>query len=184
MATSVNVFTDKKTNKWLKAYIALKLTKNSLAAFVETEIQKIHQSVGKTWKNEFIESEMKCQTDDNFTDTTACYIINTSTPVDLPIQSPENVNDQGRNNIIKLHRQYLPSWANIDDEAWPPIDAWQLAKCFLPLGGCNGITSFQELDLSDLISIMQNCVHFDMCFSLQNSAILAGPHPLFTKVFF
>ncbi|KAH3811738.1 hypothetical protein DPMN_140153 [Dreissena polymorpha] len=45
---AASLFTDKETNNWLKACLALNITKDGLAYFLETELKRLKTVVGSS----------------------------------------------------------------------------------------------------------------------------------------
>lgn len=64
MASNNNIFTDKQTNNWFKACIALNLTKEGLTDFVVTELLNVQNRVGRSCGQCYIQNLTLCPTQD------------------------------------------------------------------------------------------------------------------------
>ncbi|KAH3797125.1 hypothetical protein DPMN_150700 [Dreissena polymorpha] len=62
MATNTNLFTDKETNNWCKASIALNVTKQGLTEFLDKALQNVYAAVGRSCGNCPIEKLIPCPT--------------------------------------------------------------------------------------------------------------------------
>ncbi|KAH3781007.1 uncharacterized protein LOC127841945 isoform X1 [Dreissena polymorpha] len=169
MFANTNIFTDKETTNWFKACIALIVTKDGLSSFVESELQKIQTTVGRSCGNCSIEKLLPCPTNG------ICKKRKGNTCIFHQSQQPQNCKscDQVKQNITSLHRFNGPSWRNTQAELWA-TQPWEIGKCFLPPDGYSGVSSVQESDFNGVISIMLNCTHFQTCLS---SSCLSPPPP-------
>ncbi|XP_052245526.1 uncharacterized protein LOC127854502 [Dreissena polymorpha] len=169
MAANTNIFTEKQTNNWFKAYIALNWTKEGLTDFVVTELLNVQKTVGSSCGQCFIQNLIPCPTQDvcKKGKRTNCSFHNS-----LQYKSCQTC-DKVKHNIKSLHRFNGPSWANTKAERWA-IDPWEIGKCYLPRDGYSSVSSVQASDFNGVISIMLNCTHFQTCVS---TACLSPPPP-------
>ncbi|KAH3853866.1 uncharacterized protein LOC127875418 [Dreissena polymorpha] len=162
MATNSNVFTDKETNNWFKACIALNVTKEGLTNFVDKEIKKVHNAIGRSCGNCLTENLVKCPTKGTCKQFANCNFHNSITK--RTRQCPRNLCNSVMKNIITQHRYNGPSWINTNAKQWS-TNHWQIAKCFFPPDGYINVSSVQATDFNGVISVLLNCKHFDNCFS-------------------
>ncbi|KAH3801168.1 hypothetical protein DPMN_154815 [Dreissena polymorpha] len=169
MATITNLFTDKETNNWFKASIALIVTKQGLTNFLDTQLQNVHAIVGRSCGNCTIEKLIPCPTNPycNKRKPNKCPFHKSQIP--QPCPTCDNV----KKNIISQHRYRGPSLKNTRSEKWAH-DYWEIGKCYLPPDGYSSVTSVQESDFNGVISIMLNCLHFQTRLS---SSCLSPPPP-------
>ncbi|KAH3813077.1 hypothetical protein DPMN_143940 [Dreissena polymorpha] len=99
MATNSNMFTDNETNNWIKACLALIITKEGLLNFLNTELQKFHSAVGISCGYCSIEQLIPCPTPSYCTKSKQNCRFHTS-------QKPQQCStcDQVKQNIIFNHR--------------------------------------------------------------------------------
>jgi hypothetical protein len=169
MAAGTNIFTDKQTNNWFKACIALNLTKDGLTDFVVTELLNVQTIVGRSCGQCFIQYLIPCPTQDvcKKRKWNNCSFHNSQQPKSC--QTCYKV----KQNITLLHRFKGPSWANTKAELWA-TDPWEIGKCYLPRDGYSSVSSVQESDFNGVVSIVLNCTHFQKCLS---AACLSPPPP-------
>ncbi|KAH3800489.1 hypothetical protein DPMN_154122 [Dreissena polymorpha] len=169
MACNTNIFTEKETNNWFKASIALNVKKDGLANFLNTQLQNVHAVVGKGCGNCPIEKLIPCPTNPY------CHKRNRRYCPFHKSQKPQQCHtcDKVKKNIILQHRYSVPSWRNTRAENWAQ-DYWEIGKCFLPPDKYNSVSSVLESDFNGVICIMLNCLHFQACLS---SSCLSTPPP-------
>ncbi|KAH3811750.1 hypothetical protein DPMN_140165 [Dreissena polymorpha] len=167
MAASISLFTDKETNNWLKACLALNITKEGLAYFLDTELQKFYATVGSSCGNCSIEKLIPCPTPPYCKSKKNCHFHVSQKPQQCAVC------DQVKQNITLHHRYSKPSWRNTHAEKWAS-DYWEIGKCFLPPEGYSSVPTVKESDFNGVISIMLNCTHFQNCLS---SSCLSPPSP-------
>ncbi|XP_052285459.1 uncharacterized protein LOC127881542 isoform X24 [Dreissena polymorpha] len=169
MAADTNIFTDKQTNNWFKACIALNLTKDGLTDFVVTELLNVQTIVGRSCGHCFIQNLIPCPTQDvcKKRKQNKCSFHNSQQPKSC------HTCDKVKQNITLLHRFKGPSWANTKAELWA-MDPWEIGKCYLPRDGYSSVSSVQESDFNGVVSIVLNCTHFQTCLS---AACLSPPPP-------
>ncbi|KAH3779526.1 hypothetical protein DPMN_157329 [Dreissena polymorpha] len=173
MAGLADVFSEQERTNWLKACLGLTIAKHALEEFVDREIKdfqtKIFQSVrsrlnlsiATVCTNCTTANLLKCPTLNvcKISGKNACKSMH-STPAKQPRHCSMKICDKVRDEIIKEHRYGNPSWKNTSSEQWGS-NHWQIAKCFLPPDGYNGVGSAHETDFNGIISVMLNCKHFD-----------------------
>ncbi|XP_052260558.1 uncharacterized protein LOC127864705 isoform X2 [Dreissena polymorpha] len=169
MAADTNIFTDKQTNNWFKACIALNLTKDGLTDLVVTELLNVQTKVGRSCGQCFIQNLIPCPTQD------VCKKRKGNNCSFHNSQQPKSCQtcDKVKQNITLLHRFKGPSWANTKAELWAS-DPWEIGKCYLPRDGYSSVSSVQESDFNGVVSIVLNCTHFQTCLS---AACLSPPPP-------
>ncbi|KAH3800558.1 hypothetical protein DPMN_154191 [Dreissena polymorpha] len=169
MACNTNIFTEKETNNWIKASIALNVTREGLANFLNTQLQNVHAVVGRSCGLCPIEKLIPCPTNPY------CKKIKRNNCAFHKSQKPQPCPtcDNVKQNIILLHRYGRPSLKNTRAEKWA-LDYWEIGKCYLPPDGYSSVSSVLESDFNGVISIMLNCLHFQTCLS---SSFLSPPPP-------
>ncbi|XP_052762362.1 uncharacterized protein LOC128205007 [Mya arenaria] len=88
-----------------------------------------------------------------------------------------NICDTLRDAIEQKHRFGNPSWKNTDARKWC-VNAWDIAKCFMPPDGYADVENEEDTDLNGIISVYINCEEFQQYFT----ADLSLPRNLCTKV--
>ncbi|KAH3782859.1 hypothetical protein DPMN_160779 [Dreissena polymorpha] len=168
MAATTNIFTEKQTNNWFKACIALNVTKKGLTNFVVYELQNVQNAVGTSCGQCSIENLIPCPTQGlcKKRKRHMCTFHNSQIPKSC------KTCDQVKQNIKDLHR-FGPSWRNTKVEQWA-TNPWAIGKCYLPPDGYSNVSSVQESDFNGVISIVLNCKHFETCLS---PACLSPPPP-------
>ncbi|KAH3698013.1 hypothetical protein DPMN_085528 [Dreissena polymorpha] len=169
MATTTKIFTEKETNNWFKACIALNMAKEGLTNFVVTELKNVLNAVGISCGQCSIENLMPCPTQG---------LCNKRKPYKCTFHTshqPKSCQscDQVKQNIKSLHRFNGPSWRNSKAERWA-TDPWEIGKCYLPPDGYSDVSSVHDSDFNGVISILLNCTHFQACLS---PACLSPPPP-------
>ncbi|XP_052221835.1 uncharacterized protein LOC127838251 isoform X2 [Dreissena polymorpha] len=169
MAANTNIFSDKETNNWFKMCVALNITKEGLANFVENTIKKVHAPLGSSCGLCSIEQLMPCPTQGlcNKRKRNICSFHKSHLP--QPCQRCDTV----KHGIISYHRFSGPSWKNIKAQGWK-TDWWEIAKCYLPPQGYADVSSVQESDFNAVINIILNCTDFQKYLS---SSWLSPPPP-------
>ncbi|KAH3811686.1 uncharacterized protein LOC127833603 [Dreissena polymorpha] len=169
MAASTHMFTDKETNNWFKACLALNLTKEGLANFLKTELQKLQTAVGISCGNCSTQKLVLCPTNPYCSKRKRNYCPYHKSQIPQSCLTCDKV----KQNIESHHRYNNPSWRNTDATKWAS-DYWEIGKCFLPPDGYSSVLSVQESDLNGVISILLNCTHFQNCLS---PSCLSPPPP-------
>ncbi|XP_052233056.1 uncharacterized protein LOC127845917 [Dreissena polymorpha] len=169
MAADTNIFTDKQTNNWFKACIALNLTKDGLTDFVVTELLNVQTKVGRSCGQCFIQNLILCPTH---------YVCKKRKGNNCSFhnsQQPKSCQtcDKVKQDITLLHRFIRPSWENTKAELWAR-NPWEIGKCYLPPDGYSSVSSVQESDFNGVVSVVLNCKHFETCLSV---ACLSPPPP-------
>lgn len=137
---------------WLKCWLAVFITRDGLANFVQNTISSIH--------------------------TTAVNGIQTGSPCKTSAQgtAPHKKCDVLFEQIItKNHTN--KHWDKLSEkEKWKNskqsklcTSEWEFAKCFIHAQGYKDKTNIHETDLNGVISIIKNCSEFQNYFSFQLS---------------
>ncbi|XP_052807853.1 uncharacterized protein LOC128236780 [Mya arenaria] len=82
---------------------------------------------------------------------------------------PNNICDTLRNAIQQTHRFKNPSWKNTDAREWC-VNAWDIAKCFMPPDGYADVDNENKTDLNGIISVFINCEEFQKYFTADLSS--------------
>ncbi|XP_052809279.1 uncharacterized protein LOC128237737 [Mya arenaria] len=90
---------------------------------------------------------------------------------------PNNICDTLRNAIQQTHRFGNPSWKNTDARKWC-VNAWDIAKCFMPPDGYANVDNENDTDLNGIISVYINSDEFQQYFT----ADLSFPKNICDKV--
>ena len=147
---------------WVKCALGLNLTQQGLTDFIGTQMNIIHAHIYRTlYKTCSICSTqhiLPCPS------TGVCKIKNRScsfhsTSFLKPRKCPNNVCDNVRKEITKMHRYNLVQWTNTDAGIWAS-NYWEIAKCFLPYG-YSAVPNITEADLSGLLTLIINCKEID-----------------------
>ncbi|XP_052811570.1 uncharacterized protein LOC128239125 isoform X2 [Mya arenaria] len=77
---------------------------------------------------------------------------------------PNNICGTLRNSIEQKHRFGNPSWKNTDARKWC-VNAWDIAKCFMPPDGYAEVDNETDTDLNGIISVYINCEEFQQYFT-------------------
>ncbi|XP_052762900.1 uncharacterized protein LOC128205361 isoform X2 [Mya arenaria] len=76
----------------------------------------------------------------------------------------KNICDTLRNAIEHSHRFSNPSWKNTDTRKWC-VNAWDIAKCFMPPDGYADVDNQDDTDLNGIISVFINCEEIQPYFT-------------------
>ncbi|XP_052803155.1 uncharacterized protein LOC128233496 isoform X2 [Mya arenaria] len=169
MASYKDIIKEKDSQNWFKGSLALRITKAGLRGLVEGDShrvqQKIHSSIllarhlaaGTTCSLCLTEHLLQCPTKGLCSHPRNCKYHNTPLKIHRPC--PSKICDDFRDEICALHRYSGPSWKNTKANQWC-TNHWQIAKCFMPPDGYHDVTSYDETDFNDIISVMNNCTEF------------------------
>ncbi|XP_052761540.1 uncharacterized protein LOC128204200 isoform X2 [Mya arenaria] len=69
-----------------------------------------------------------------------------------------------RDTIEQRHRFGSPSWRNTDARKWC-VNAWEIAKCFMPPDGYADVDNEVDTDFNGIITVYINCVEFQQYFT-------------------
>ncbi|KAH3797273.1 hypothetical protein DPMN_150850 [Dreissena polymorpha] len=125
MATNANLFTNKETNNWFKASLALNVTNQGLTNFLDTELQNVRAHVGRSCGNCPIEKLLPCPTNPYCSKRKRNYCPFHKSQNPQPCTTCDNV----KQNIISQHRYGGPSWRNTRAEKCTQ-DYWEIGKSF------------------------------------------------------
>ncbi|XP_053379067.1 uncharacterized protein LOC128548413 [Mercenaria mercenaria] len=166
MAENISKLVDKGFQNWIKANLALNITKDGIEDVVLTEINTFHQDtlndilspeqilnndLCRQCKNENI---LPCPTRGIcIVKTGLCSFHYTQQKWYRPC--PKHICDRLREKIKQCHKYNFPSWKNTKAEDWCQ-NPWELAKCYLPPDGYLGVTSIAETDINGIVSVIMN----------------------------
>ncbi|XP_052771660.1 uncharacterized protein LOC128211200 [Mya arenaria] len=169
MASYREFLKKKAAQNWIKAALALKITKDGLQDFLEDVLTCVHQDIYSTVRTSkglpsraacahcFTENVLKCPTRGICTSTRNCRFHNC--PQKLYAPCPNGICEGVRDEIVKHHRFSGPSWKNTNADKWSTIP-WEIGKCFLPPDGYKTVSSIKDSDFNGVISVMMNCEDF------------------------
>ncbi|KAH3850429.1 uncharacterized protein DDB_G0273453/DDB_G0273565-like [Dreissena polymorpha] len=191
MASLTNVFSEKERANWLKAWLAVVITKSGLEQFSENEAKTVHANIyNNVWlSNQAPAACTGCHTANLLKCPTpgickrgahnTCRTMHDSAEKQ-PRPCPSNVCNKVRDEIVKQHKFANPSWKNTTAKKWAN-HPWQIAKAYLPPDGYAEEVSVQDTNFIGIISFMMNCKHFENKLSFPIA--LGKPHPpcLLTK---
>ncbi|XP_052759623.1 uncharacterized protein LOC128202647 [Mya arenaria] len=169
MASYRELLKEKEAQNWVKAALALNITKDGLQDFLEDVLTCVHQDIysavrtskalpsGAACAHCFTENLLMCPTRGICTSTRNCRFHNC--PQKLYAPCPNGICEGVRDEIIKHHRFSGPSWKNTNADKWSTIP-WEIGKCFLPPDGYKTVSSIKDSDFNGVISVMINCEDF------------------------
>ncbi|XP_052819916.1 uncharacterized protein LOC128245729 [Mya arenaria] len=169
MASYRESLKEKEAQNWVKAALALNITKDGLQDFLEDVLTCVHQDIYSTVRTSkglpsgaacahcFTENVLKCPTRGICTSTRNCRFHNC--PQKLYAPCPNGICEGVRDEIDKHHRFSGPSWKNTNADKWGTIP-WEIGKCFLPPDGYKTVSSIKDSDFNGVISVMMNCKDF------------------------
>ncbi|XP_052760103.1 uncharacterized protein LOC128202944 isoform X2 [Mya arenaria] len=169
MTSYKDILREKEAQNWIKAAIALNITKEGLQDIVEDVLTCVHQDIYSTVRTSkglppgaacafcFTENVLNCPTRGICTSTRNCRFHNS--PQKLYAPCPNGICEGVRDEIVKHHRFSGPSWKNTNADKWCTIP-WEIGKCFLPPDGYKTVSSIKDSDFNGVISVMMNCKDF------------------------
>ncbi|XP_053379069.1 uncharacterized protein LOC123526599 isoform X2 [Mercenaria mercenaria] len=166
MATYIPKLVDKGFQNWIKANLALSITKEGTEDCVLNEINTFHQDT----LNDILSPEQILNND-------LCRLCKNENILPCPTRGicivktglcsfhytqqkwyrpcPKHICDRLREKIRQCHKYNFPSWKNTKAEDWCQ-NPWELAKCYLPPDGYLGVRSIAETDINGIISVVMN----------------------------
>ncbi|XP_053378647.1 uncharacterized protein CXorf38 homolog [Mercenaria mercenaria] len=159
---------DKKYQNWMKAHLAVKITKEGIEPFVYNEIQQFQQKclsdicnnnglpAGTTCSGCCTENVVVCPTN-RICDVgrAKCRYHRNSATQYFPPGCPNKICHNFKNDIQNAHRFCGPSYKNTDASQWCS-NPWEVAKCFMPPDGYRDVTSAAETDFNAIIAVVMN----------------------------
>ncbi|KAH3812381.1 hypothetical protein DPMN_140811 [Dreissena polymorpha] len=192
MASLADVFTEKESTNWLKAWLAVDIAKSGLDHFAENEAKTLHLNIyNAVWSSVMAPAVcfgchtanlLNCPTRgvcDKQGANSSCKAMH-DTVTNQPRPCPTYVCNKVLDEIKNLHRFARPSWKNTRADLWAQ-HPWQIAKAYFPPDGYTAKNSVQETDFNGIISFMMNCKHFDNKFSFPICSGQSNPPCLLTK---
>ncbi|XP_053378523.1 uncharacterized protein LOC128548139 [Mercenaria mercenaria] len=178
MAGNIPKLVDKGFQNWIKANLALNITKEGIEDAVLTEINTFHQdtlndilSPEQILNNDLcrqckIENLLPCPTRGIcIVKKGLCSFHYTQQKLFRPC--PKHICDRLRDNIRRCHNFNFPSWKNTKAEYWCQ-NPWELAKCYLPPDGYLGVSSIAETDINGIVSVIMNLSAFKNKVNMHN----------------
>ncbi|WAR20371.1 hypothetical protein MAR_002209 [Mya arenaria] len=187
MASYKNLFQEKKNQNWLKASVAVDITRTGIIPFVTTIVTLLHKDIcanveringlppGVTCNACTTPNVLKCRTKG------VCGRLRF-----LPCKfhqtakfrkCPANICNEFMLGIEGNHRFNGPSWKNTNASDWYS-NPWEVAKCFLPPDGYLNFKTADDTDINGIINLIINCKFFDSYFTDDLSLL----HNICTKV--
>jgi hypothetical protein len=173
-------------NNWVKASLAVLITKEGIEPFVEDEIEQFQQKCltdicnnqglpsGTTCINCCTENVVNCPTK------RICNVVNRTCRFHrnfLPAVCQKKICHNFNTEIQKAHRYNGPSYKNTDATQWCS-KSWEVAKCFMPPDGYKDAVSASETDFNGVNSVIINC----RCFQTKVTDDLSKNGNIFDKV--
>ncbi|KAH3808248.1 hypothetical protein DPMN_136601 [Dreissena polymorpha] len=193
MASLCEIMSEQEKTNWLKAWLALNITKIGLHDFVDREVQHFQNSIlqssnlgfsaNPTCKKCYTANLLPCPTQGICKKggrNPVCKSMH-DTPGKQYRPCPNGICDNVRDAIIKAHRFAGPSWKNTEADQWA-CNHWELGKCYMPPDGYISVKSIHDTDFNGVISVMLNCTHFDNKMSFSIARPQPGSPCLLTKV--
>jgi hypothetical protein len=110
---------------------------------------------------------LKCPTQDFCDMKKPCKLHDPTVNNKKPNQKcPNNICHNVKDAILKQHRYHGPSWPITDATRWC-LDAFQIAKCYLPPKGYENKSSFAEIDFIGTLGIIINNTRFQNLMAAQ-----------------
>ncbi|XP_052810402.1 uncharacterized protein LOC128238479 [Mya arenaria] len=169
MTSYRNLLRAKETQNWVKAAIALNITKQGLQDLVGDVLTCVHQDIYNTVRTSnglpagaicaqcFTENVLQCPTRGICTSLRNCRLHNS--PTNKHVSCPNGICGNVHDEIIHHHRFNGPSWKNTNADKWC-TSPWEIGKCFLPPDGYKTVSSVNDSDFNGVISVMMNCNDF------------------------
>lgn len=166
MSDCIPKLADKGFQNWLKANLALNITKEGVEDCVINEVNAFHRdaldgiiSPDQIAKNDFCtecscENILPCPTRSIcVVKAGVCSFHHSAHKAFRPC--PKHVCDRLRDKIRKCHKFNFPSWKNTWTERWCS-NPWEMAKCYLPPDGYLAVNTITETDLNGVLSLLLN----------------------------
>jgi hypothetical protein len=173
MATALDPALTKKTfNNWLKGALAVLFTREALTEFVKSEISDFQRDLlqsiftkngiqlGTRCSSCTTANMLRCPTQEFCDKRGKCKLHDPNVPNKNPNQKcPNNICHNIKDAIVKHHRFQGPTWHITDATRWC-LDAFQIAKCYLPPKGYDNKGSFDEIDFNGTLGVIINNTRF------------------------
>jgi hypothetical protein len=173
MASALDPTLEKKEfHNWLKGAMSVLFAKEGLSEFVLTEITEFHKDLinsvltqngippGTLCASCTTANVLSCPTANFCSKGKRCNKHDKTVPDKMPsIQCRNNLCNGIKDGIRTLHRYIQPSWNNSDATKWC-VDAFEVAKCFMPPDGYSGKRSLADTDFNGMISMIINNKRF------------------------
>ncbi|XP_060603538.1 uncharacterized protein LOC132756475 [Ruditapes philippinarum] len=159
-------------NNWVKASLAVLITKRGIEPFVKDEIEQFQQKCltdicnnqglpsGTICTNCCTENVVKCPTNKicNIKQRKCSYHKDSATTF-LLAGCPNKICHNFKTEIQNAHRYNGPSYKNTDAAQWCS-KSWEVAKCYMPPDGYKDVVSASETDFNGVNSVIINCECF------------------------
>jgi len=170
MATYRDILANRENKNWVKASLALKITKEGLCDYVTSTFSNLHQkiytSITHAHRLPAGASCHACQTENlvlcpsrGLCSLKSGQCSYHDAPNKSPRPCPANICGTVRDEIVRYHRNNAPTMRNTRAHLWssnPGPGPWEIAKCYMPYGYTD-ISSFEETDLHGVIRSLINC---------------------------
>jgi hypothetical protein len=158
---------------WVKAALAVLLTKEEIEPVVFNEIAQFQQQclqnisslnglpAGSICSSCTTENVVNCPTNRicNVNRGKCSYHRNVATQY-RPTGCPKQICHEMKSGIQNAHRFYGPSFKNTDATQWCK-NPWEIAKCFMPPDGYKDVSNAAETDFNGIISVILNYKGFE-----------------------
>ncbi|WAQ99683.1 LOW QUALITY PROTEIN: hypothetical protein MAR_024056 [Mya arenaria] len=160
------------SQKWLKCWMAVYITRGGILPFVREQMTDLHKAFLDIIEKEGLHACSSCCIPNvlNCPTRGLCYVkkghCNLHSAPELMYKFCK-AHDRFKTEIEKQNR-LKPFWTSSKAEKWfsSPLE---LAKCFLPKGEYSEKESFDELDFNGLIALIINCKTFETLFQAKMS---------------
>ena len=177
---------------WLLGVLGLKYLKQGLEEFVTSEVASCHASILNCVAVSLASvTPIDCSTQTYFQIPTkgapipptryTCDIHNTSDLSTCGGQCPNAICFVFIRELKKCHRFVRQIWNNTNPCLWT-LDSWEVAKCFLTVGGYDKTHSAVDTDCTGLLSICINMKSIGDALRISHSDFISQ-NDAFTKVF-
>ena len=162
-----------KFKNWIKAALAVLITKQEIEPVVYDEIEHFQKKclqdiaifnglpIARTCSSCCTENVIACPTNGicKVKRGRCKYHRNNATKY-RPSCCPDNICHNLKSEIEKAHRYHGPSFKNTDATKWCS-NPWEIAKCFMPPDGYKNVGSAGETDFNGIISVIINYKEFE-----------------------
>lgn len=167
MTEFLDIFKDFGHENWVKAALAVQITREALLNVVENRILKFQSSTLQNIRSASSRVPATCNSCET------CQLLPCPTSgvcrnvrgkckyhTTPPRPCSVGICDKLKAEIEANHCVGRPSWKDTDAKAWC-TNHWQIAKCYMPSGGYCDVQTAEETDFNGIISVILNCRTFD-----------------------
>ncbi|XP_045162331.2 uncharacterized protein LOC123527113 [Mercenaria mercenaria] len=155
MASKLTHISDNKFNNWIKAGLAILITKEGVQPFVEDEIHNF---------------QINCLRDirqwNNLQEGETCTVCSMKDLMSKNYRCPNNICNNFKDKIQQAHQYQGPSFKNTDVSEWC-TNPWEVAKCYMPRDGYKEVKSAAKTDFNGIMNVVINHLEVSSKISLQ-----------------